>query len=666
MDKKQAQQRVQELRNLLKKANKAYYQDAQPFISDKEFDAYLDELEHLEEKFDLAKPDSPTQRVGGEPSSDFETVEHPTALLSLDNTYNEEELNDFDRRVREGLEHTNFSYLVELKFDGAALRLRYENGELVLGATRGDGARGDDITRNVKTIRDIPLHLRGDYPPVAEIRGEAYMERAAFQRLNEHRQQQELNTFANPRNSTAGSLKMQDPREVSRRPIRFFSFDLLTENNKSMTQLQKMELLSEFGLPVCKHFKKCTNIEQVHNQIDEWKALRGDLPYETDGVVIKVNEDKFREQLGATSKAPRWAIAFKFEAEQATTTINDITLQVGRLGKITPVAELEAVELAGTVVKRASLHNEDEIHRKDIRPADRVIIEKAGDIIPQVIRVVNPDREHRSSKFKMPKSCPACGEKLTKLGEDVEWRCINPECPPQIRQRIEHFASRNAMDIDGLGEAVVNQLVTQGLIKTYADLYELKKEQLLPLERMAGKSAQNLLDAIENSKQQPLDRVIYGLGIRFVGKTVARDLANGLQHMGKIMTADTETITNIDSIGPKTATSVVEFFKQDHNRELVYKLRAHGLTFEIEQQEQTSQKLEGKTFVLTGSLPSLSRKEATKIIEQHGGRVTSSVSGNTDYLLAGDSPGSKLDKAKELGIDSIDQDDFEDLIDEKF
>ncbi|TYP92690.1 DNA ligase (NAD+) [Fodinibius salinus] len=666
MDKKQAQQRVHELRNLLKKANKAYYQDAQPFISDKEFDAYLDELEHLEDKFNLSKPDSPTQRVGGQPSSDFETVEHPTDLLSLDNTYNEEELNDFNRRVQEGLGHTNFSYLVELKFDGAALRLRYEDGKLVLGATRGDGARGDDITRNVKTIRDIPLHLSGDYPPVAEIRGEAYMEQEAFQRLNEHRQQQDLNAFANPRNSTAGSLKMQDPREVSRRPIRFFSFDLLTESNKSMTQLKKMELLSEFGLPVCKHFQKCTNIEQVHDLIDEWKTLRDNLPYKTDGVVIKVNEDKFRDSLGATSKAPRWAIAFKFEAEQATTVIENIRLQVGRLGKITPVADLKAIELAGTTVKHASLHNEDEIHRKDIRVGDRVIIEKAGDIIPQVVEVVNPDRDNRSSKFAMPQNCPACGEKLTRLGEDVDWRCINPECPPQIRQRIEHFASRDALDIEGLGKAVVDQLVTQGLIRTYADLYELEKEQLLPLDRMAEKSAQNLLDAIESSKQQPLDRVIYGLGIRFVGKTVARDLANGLQHMDALMTADIETITNIESIGPKIATSVVEFFEQDHNKQIVNKLRAQGLSFEVEQQKQASQKLEGKTFVLTGSLPSLTRKEATEIIEKHGGKVTSSVSGNTDYLLAGDSPGSKLDKAKELGIDPIDQDDFKNLTDETF
>lgn len=666
MDKQEAKNRVAELRQLLIKANKAYYQDAQPFISDKEFDSYLAELEELEEKFELSDPSSPTRRVGGEPSSEFETVQHPVPLLSLDNTYNEEELNDFDRRVRERLGHDNFTYLVELKFDGAAIRLRYENGTLVLGATRGDGERGDDITRNLKTIKDIPLRLKNDYPDVVEVRGEAYMEREAFVRMNEHREEQGLNPFANPRNSTAGSLKMQDPREVARRPIRFFSFDLLTEDtDPNITQYQKMELLAKYGLPTSDHYRKCTNIQQAHTTIDEWEKLRHDLPYETDGVVIKVNEEKFRDTLGSTSKAPRWAIAYKFEAQQATTTLKDITLQVGRLGKITPVAELKAVELAGTTVKRASLHNEDEIHRKDIRIGDRVVVEKAGEIIPQVVTIVNPDRPDRAPRFTMPKNCPACNQPLTKLGEDIDWRCINPECPPQVRQRIEHFASRDAMDIDGLGEAVVDQLVTEGLINNYADLYELSKEELLPLERMAEKSAQNLIDAIKKSKSQPLDRVIYAMGIRFVGKTVARDLANGFKTMDDLMQADQESIEAVKSIGPKIAQSVVTFFQQDHNQEIVAKLRHHGLTFTMDEKRQASQKLAGKTFVLTGSLPSLTRKEATQLIEKHGGKATSSVSGNTDYLLAGDSPGSKYDKAQELDIPIIDQAAFLELIDEE-
>lgn len=666
MEKQEAQKRVEELRDLLKQANKAYYQDAQPFISDKEFDDYLKELEELEQQFDLADPSSPTRRVGGEPSSEFETVTHPTPLLSLDNTYNEDELNDFDERVKNNLGHTNFTYMAELKFDGASIRLRYENGKLVLGATRGNGERGDDITRNVKTIRDIPLSLKGDFPEVAEIRGEAYMEREAFVRLNKHRRKQDLSPFANPRNSTAGSLKMQDPREVSRRPIRYFSFDLLMENPpEDLTQHKKMALLQNYGLPVCEHHALCETIDEVHSFIAKVKNLRRDLPYETDGVVVKVNEDPLREKLGSTSKFPRWAISYKFEAEQATTLIREITLQVGRLGKITPVAELEPVQLAGTTVKRASLHNEGEIQRKDIRVGDKVVVEKAGEIIPQVLHVVNLDREDRGTSFSMPKNCPACGDKLVKLGDEVAWRCVNPQCPPQIRSRIEHFASRDAMDIEGLGESVVDQLVSEGLIRNYADLYELTIEQLLPLERMAGKSAQNLIDAIEKSKDQPLDRVIFALGIRFVGKTVAKDLAASLQTMDALIEASEDELTSIDAIGPKIAESVTAFFENEKNRATVEKLRSHNLTFTMEEENQISNIFENKKFVLTGSLPSLTRKEAVELIEQHGGTTTSSVSSKTDYLLAGEGVGSKYDKAKELKIPVLTEQEFFEIIGRK-
>ncbi|MDZ7715828.1 MAG: NAD-dependent DNA ligase LigA [Balneolaceae bacterium] len=663
MNKQEAKERVSELRNLLEQANEAYYQDAQPFISDKEFDEALKELEQLEQEFGLQNPASPTQRVGGEPSSDFPTVQHPTPLLSLDNTYNEEELNEFDQRVQKNLEHTNYTYLAELKFDGASIRLRYENGQLVLGATRGDGEQGDDITQNVKTINDIPLKLQGNYPNVVEVRGEAHMEREAFARMNEHREEQGLPVFANPRNSTAGSLKMQDPREVARRPIRFFSFDLLLEDPPAgLTQHQKIEMLQEYSLPVCEHFKHCTNINEVHTFIEEADQLRHKLPYETDGVVVKINEDHLRDELGTTSKAPRWAIAFKFEAEQATTTINDITLQVGRLGKITPVAELDPVELAGTTVKRASLHNEDEILRKDIRVGDKVVIEKAGEIIPQVLSVVNPDSEDRGQPFSMPNHCPACDEPLVKLGDEVAWRCVNPQCPPQIRSRIEHFASRDAMDIEGLGESVVDQLVSEGLIKNYGDLYELTVEQLLPLERMAEKSAQNLIDAIEKSKKQPLDRVIYALGIRFVGKTVAKDLASALGNLDKIMESSEEELTAIDAIGPKIAESVAAFFNNEKNIRTVEVLRSHGLNFEMEEQKQLSSVFEGKKIVLTGSLENYTRKEATQLIEQHGGTTTSSVSKNTDYVLAGESAGSKLDKARELEIKELNESKFREMI----
>lgn len=663
MDKTTAKERADELRGLLHRANRAYYEEARPFISDREFDEALKELRDIEDRFDLTSADSPTQRVGGSPTSQFPTVEHPVPLLSLDNTYNSDDLQDFDRRVRDRLGEAPFSYAVELKFDGASIRLRYENGSLELGATRGDGERGDDITQNIRTIRDIPLTLPADAPDVLEVRGEAYMEKEAFIRLNEFREQNGLQPFANPRNSTAGSLKMQDPREVSRRPIRLFVFDLILDDDKpERTQESKMNLLESLGFPVCDHFELCEHIDDVLEIIEKWDRLRHNLPYDTDGVVIKVNEEKYRGQLGNTSKAPRWAISYKFEADQATTVIESITLQVGRLGSITPVAELKAVELAGTTVKRASLHNEDEIHRKDIRPGDTVIVEKAGEIIPQVISVVNPDRENRPDPFQMPGKCPACSEKLVKFEGEVKWRCENQACPPQVRERITHFASRDAMDIEGLGEAVVDQLVDAGLITSYADLYSLTKKDLLPLERMAEKSAQNLINAIEESKQQPFQRVLFAIGIRFVGKTVAKDLAGAFPDLETLIQAGEEQLTAVPSIGPKIAGSVQAFFSNPKNRQIIETLKKAGVTFESEKKEQKSSLFEGKTFVLTGSLPTLTRKEATEWIEKHGGKTTSSVSSNTDYLLAGESAGSKLDKAEKLGIPIINEHRFNELI----
>jgi DNA ligase (NAD+) len=551
-----------------------------------------------------------------------------------------------------------------MKFDGASIRLRYENGSFALGATRGDGTTGDEITQNLKTISDIPLKVDTEIE-LLEIRGEAYMEKEAFVRLNEYRDEQGLQPFANPRNSTAGSLKMQDPREVARRPIRFFAFDLLLEDQTEYpTQKSKMDLLRDLGFPVSKNFKVCQSIDEIFGVIDEWDELRHQLPYEIDGVVIKVNEDRYRDELGYTSKAPRWAIAYKFEAEQASTLLESITLQVGRLGKITPVAELKAVQLAGTTVKRASLHNEDEILRKDIRPGDTVVIEKAGEIIPQVLSVVNPAREDRPPSFSMPENCPACNEKLEKLDDEVAWRCINPQCLPQVRERIKHFASRDAMDIDGLGEAIVEQLIDADLITTYADLYKLDKEDLIPLERMAEKSAKNLVQAIQNSKQQPLERLIYAIGIRFVGKTVAKDLASNFKSMDALMNASEEAMTQVDSIGPKIAESVKLFFNHEKNIQLIEQLRKAGLNFEMSESDVVSSVLENKKFVLTGSLPSLTRKEATELIEKHGGKTSSSVSSNTDFLLAGESAGSKLNKAQKLGIPVIDEEKFMDMIGE--
>jgi len=663
MDKQKAKDRVEDLRDLLERANRAYYDEAKPFISDREFDEALRELRDLENEYALHSDDSPTHRVGESPTSRFPTVEHPVPLLSLDNTYNPDELRDFDRRVRDNLGDNEFTYATELKFDGASVRLRYENRKLVVGATRGDGERGDDITQNIKTIRDVPLQLSDEAPSLLEIRGEAYMEKEAFIRLNEYREENELQPFANPRNSTAGSLKMQDPREIARRPIRLFAFDLiLDDQNEQRTQASKMDLLKLYGFPVCEHFEICDSIDDVLSVVEKWDDLRHTLPYETDGIVVKVNEERYREQLGTTSKAPRWAISYKFEAAQATTVIESVTLQVGRLGSITPVAELKPVELAGTTVKRASLHNEDEIHRKDIRPGDTVIVEKAGEIIPQVISVVNPDREDRPEPFSMPESCPACGEKLVKFEGEVKWRCINPECPPQVRERITHFASRDALDIEGLGEAVVNQLIDEGLISNYADLYTLKKEQLLPLERMAEKSAQNLIEAIDESRKQPFSRVLYALGIRFVGKTVAKDLASNFNSLQELRSAGEEQLTAIDSIGPKIAGSLHTFFNNPKNVALIDALQSAGLTFEAEEQVQESALLEGKVFVLTGSLPTLTRKEASEWIEKHGGTTTSSVSKNTDFLLAGESAGSKLTKAQKLEIPVLSEEEFNQMI----
>ncbi len=665
MDKFSAEKRVEELRDLLNRANQAYYNDAQPFISDKEFDEALEELDVLEQKFNLATDDSPTKRVGGDPSGAFPTVEHPQAMLSLNNTYNEGELRDFDRRIKDILGHNDFSYAIELKFDGASIRLRYENGNLAIGATRGDGQRGDDITQNIKTLEDIPLTLDGTYPSIVEVRGEAYMEKEAFVRLNEFREQQGLTLFANPRNSTAGSLKMQNSREVARRPIRFYAFDLLLEeNDTNRTHAQKMNVLQNFGLPVCEHFKVRSSVDEVLEVIEEWDSLRATLPFETDGVVVKVNEERYYEELGSTSKSPRWAIAYKFEAEQATTILESISLQVGRLGKITPVAELKPVLLAGTTVKRASLHNEDEIIRKDIRPGDTVVVEKAGEIIPQVVSVVNPGRDRRPEPFRMPENCPACNEKLIKSDQEVAWRCINPECPPQIRERIKHFASRDAMDIEGLGEAVVEQLIGEGLITNFADLYSLRKENLIPLERMAEKSAQNLIDAIEKSKTQPLERVIYALGIRFVGKTVAKDLAEHFGTLDLLMSTGIEEMTAIDSIGPKIAGSVHAFFSNEQNVNLIKRLKEAGISFQQNKTVAISSSLEGKTFVLTGTLPSYTRNEVKALIDKHGGSTSSSVSKNTDFLLTGDSAGSKLEKAKKLNINILSEDDFKSMIGE--
>lgn len=680
MDQKAAEKRVQELRVLLDQANKAYYDKADPIMSDREFDRLLEELETLENQYNLHDPSSPTQKVGGGYGTFFDTdntdvhqsglkqTVHPTPMLSLSNTYNADELRDFDRRVRDILGHSNYTYFVELKFDGMALRLRYENGSLVLGATRGDGKKGDIITANVKTISDIPTTLLTGSNQAIEVRGEAYMERDAFDNYNQSRVEQGLAAFANPRNATAGSLKMLDSNEVARRPIRFFAYDLILNEadsdfaSKHETHALKMELLESMGHRVCEFRWHVDHIDRVLEIIGELDEKRKSWPFETDGVVVKINEDRYRTELGFTAKAPRWAIAYKFEAEQAQTIINGITLQVGRLGTITPVAELEPVLLAGTTVKRASLHNEDEILRKDIRIGDHVIIEKAGEIIPQVVSVIHTTGQQRGPAFQMPEHCPACGSVLERVEDEAAWRCNNLGCPPQMRIRIEHFASRDAMDIDGVGSALVDQLVTAGLISTYADLYELTLDDLLPLERMAQKSAGNIINAINTSKAQPFERLLYALGIRHVGVTVARDLASALGSLEALRTASTDTIASVHGIGIKIAQSVTRFFNDPKSIELVDRLIQYGLQTRFITSQSESNSLEGKTFVLTGTLPTLTRSQASDLIEKHGGKTTGSVSKNTDFVLAGDAAGSKLDKANKLGITVLNEQDFLKLI----
>jgi|AntAceMinimDraft_12_1070368.scaffolds.fasta_scaffold12391_2 DNA ligase (NAD+) len=655
--------RIVELRSLLASANAAYYQEAAPKMSDADYDSFLKELANLEQKTGDHDPDSPTQRVGSDLSSKFETVAHESAMLSLDNSYNAEDLIDFDRRVKDILGHEKFTYRAELKYDGAAVSLVYDNSTFSRGITRGNGASGDNITTNLRTVYDIPLEVKGhNIPAHFEVRGEAYMEREAFVNWNAWREENGLAVFANPRNSTAGSLKLLDPKEVARRPIRFFCYDLLSEQTNHLTQEQKHDLLKAWGFPVNEYGKTCLQIDAVLTQITAFDELRHQLGYDTDGVVVKVNESTFREELGTTAKAPRWAIAYKFETEQASTTLLGISLQVGRLGSITPVAELEAVSLGGTVVKRASLHNEDEIHRKDIRVGDTVLVEKAGEIIPQVVSVVNPERADRSEPFAMPENCPACEQKLIKFEGEVALRCVNPLCAPQVKARIEHFASREALDIEGLGPAVIEQLLDSGLIEHYDNLFELDLAQLEQLERMGTKSAQNLLSGLEKCKEQAYERVIHALGIRFVGKTVARDLANSSKNIDQLMAMNEEELVAVESIGPKIAASVLLFFGSEKNQQIIEKLKKVGLSFSLTDEQMqpvdASSAFFGKKIVLTGTLQQMGRKEAIERIEAGGGKIVSSVSAKTDMVVAGESAGSKLAKAEKLGVPILNESDF--------
>ncbi|MBI4553017.1 MAG: NAD-dependent DNA ligase LigA [Candidatus Latescibacteria bacterium] len=669
--------RIAQLREEIRTHDHRYFVLDHPIISDAEYDRLMRELQELEVAHpELVTPDSPTQRVGGAPLSSFPVVTHPVPMLSISNTYAAEEVVEFDRRVHEwvGPDAPPIQYVVELKIDGVAVSLRYQEGVFIQGATRGDGEHGDDITANLRTIRSIPLRLPAVHPALrnVEVRGEVYLPRASFEALNRLRAEQGESLFVNPRNAAAGSLKLLDSRLVAQRPLRLFVYSLLCDDEAAVeaavpemdSHYHRLQWLNEHGLPVNPHVRRVGSIHAALDYCDDWQARRADLPYDIDGMVIKVDPIRQQQRLGATLKSPRWVVAYKFAAQQAATRLKEIQLQVGRTGVVTPVAILEPIFLAGTTVSRATLHNEEEIRRKDIRAGDTVYIEKGGDVIPKVVGVDLSRRPSDSVPFVMPSACPVCGSPLVRSEEEVAVRCENLSCPAQVQARIEHFAGRNAMEIDGLGPAITEQLLRQGMVTDVGDLYTLTHEQLAALERMGEKSAENLITAITASKTRSLDRLIFGLGIHHVGERAARQLAEHCRTVEALRAASKEALETIPEIGPTIAESVVTFFQNARNREVIDKFRRAGVTMELPEGTGGSAlgPLAGKTFVLTGVLARFTREDAAARIEALGGRVTSTVSAKTSYVIAGSSPGSKLERARQLGIPVLDEEEFEELI----
>lgn len=655
MDLQLAEKKVKDLHNLLNQYNYEYHVLDQPSVPDAEYDRLMRELIELEEQFpELKTEDSPTQRVGGEILDMFEKVEHQSQMLSLGNAFNEQDLRDFDRRVRQGAGE-NVSYVCELKIDGLAVSLRYEDGLFILGATRGDGSIGENITANLKTIRSIPLRLKENV--TMEVRGEAFMPRRSFEKLNKAKEENGEEPFANPRNAAAGSLRQLDPRLAAKRNLDIFVYGIANAGNTGIvSHSEGLDFLDSLGFKTNKERKICESIEEVIEYVQGWTHKRPDLSYDIDGIVIKVDSLEEQEQLGATAKSPRWAIAYKFPAEEVVTTLRDIELSVGRTGVVTPTALLEPVRVAGTTVQRASLHNEDLIREKDIKIGDRVVVKKAGDIIPEVVNVLADRRTGEEQDFNMPTHCPECESELVRLDGEVALRCINPKCPAQIREGLIHFVSRNAMNIDGLGEKVISQLFAENLIKDVADIYKLTYEQLIQLERMGEKSVNNLLQAIQNSKGNSLEKLLFGLGIRHVGAKAAKTLAQEFSHMEALEKASRDDLTAINEIGEKMADSIVSFFEQEEAHELIAELKAAGVNMAYNgpkpvSAESSDSFFAGKTVVLTGKLEIMSRNEAKDKIEALGGKVSGSVSKKTDVVIAGEEAGSKLTKAQELGVE---------------
>ena len=649
------------LSNELNDHNYRYYVLAEPVISDQEFDLKLKELEALEKQFpEFALPNSPTKTVGGGLLDEFKTVPHKRRMLSLGNTYSEEELLEFDERVRKSLGIDAVEYVCELKIDGLAISLFYENGQLIQAVTRGDGFQGDDVTENVKTIRSVTQQLHGNYPTSFEIRGEIFMHRKGFERLNQQRQAQGEATYANPRNVASGSLKIKDAKEVAKRPLDITLYHFLSDQYPFATHSESLIQAQSWGIKTAEHSQTCRSIKEVFDYLKRWDAARHDLGFDTDGVVIKVNSLRHQEELGFTAKVPRWAIAYKFQTETATSKLLGITYQVGRTGAITPVAELQPVALLGTTVKRASLHNANEIERLDVRIGDTVFVEKGGEIIPKIVGVDFSRRAENSVPHMYITHCPECNSELQRNDGEAQHYCLNSEeCPPQAIGKIEHFVGRKAMDIQSIGSEMAETLYQQGLVKELADLYFLTFDQVLALDRVGEKTAMNLIEGIETSKSQPFERVLFGLGIRYVGETVAKKLAQGLGNIDAIMVATEEQLVAIDEIGERIAESVVQYFSEEKHRMGIERMKAAGLTFTAIQKESLGDGLAGKTMVISGVFAKHSRDEIKVMIEAHGGKVGSGVTGKTDYLVAGDGIGpSKLEKATQLGVNIIDEDTF--------
>jgi DNA ligase (NAD+) len=670
--KKEAEKAVKELREAIRYHNYRYYVLDDPVISDAEYDELMEKLSTLESKFpELQSPDSPTQQVGGEPREELGLVDHPSPMLSLKAVYDEEDVRNFDENCRGELGLETVEYVAEPKYDGLAVELIYEGRRLSVASTRGDGNTGEDVTANVRTINEVPLVLLiqdgVSVPNRLVARGEIYMRKDEFKELNRRQADAGERQFANPRNAAAGSVRQLDPNVTARRPLHIFFYEVAQSDGRDFeTHWEVLQTLPKWGLKVStERARLCSGVEEALHYHVDMAEVRDDLPYEIDGVVYKVNQLADQEKLGVRTRDPRWALAYKFEPRRATTTVKDIEVQVGRTGKLTPVAVLEPVHIGGVEVSRASLHNQSEIERKDIRIGDAVLVERAGDVIPQVVKSIKEERDGSEKKFHMPDQCPVCGSEVVMSEDKKQTRCTNINCPAQLRERVTHFASREAMDIEGLGEKRAEQLIDAGLVKRLSSLYELTKEDLLSLERFADKSAENLLSEIEDSKEQTLPRFLYALGIPLVGEHMTRVLATHFKTLGDLVQASEGELQKIEEIGPQVAHSIVTFFSKDENRQVIQEIREAGLTLGNPYAEEEAQPLEGLTFVFTGSLKRWTRDEVKRFVERLGGRATSSVSGETDYIVAGPGAGSKLDEAKEQNIPVMDEEEFAQFVEER-